>query len=116
MFCAHILWEALERHYGGCLCYGPPIDNGFYYDFLHQVLPHELEQLETLFKAIVKDEQPFVRLEMKREDLLEMFKVVRIIIFIVKDILFTLYNTQYNKFKCQIINQQVTTPTTTVYR
>ena len=29
---AHILGEAMERHYGGCLCYGPPIENGFYYD------------------------------------------------------------------------------------
>lgn len=22
----------MERHYGGCLCYGPPIENGYYYD------------------------------------------------------------------------------------
>ena len=29
---AHMLGEAMERHYGGCLCYGPPIENGFYYD------------------------------------------------------------------------------------
>ena len=29
---AHILGEAMERHYGGCLCYGPPIDSGYYYD------------------------------------------------------------------------------------
>lgn len=29
---AHILGEAMERFYGGCLCYGPPIENGFYYD------------------------------------------------------------------------------------
>ena len=25
---AHILGEAMERHYGGCLCYGPPIEDG----------------------------------------------------------------------------------------
>ena len=29
---AHILGEAMEKHYGGCLCYGPPIENGYYYD------------------------------------------------------------------------------------
>lgn len=29
---AHMLGEAMERVYGGCLCYGPPIEAGFYYD------------------------------------------------------------------------------------
>ena len=29
---AHTLGEAMERIYGGHLCYGPPIENGFYYD------------------------------------------------------------------------------------
>ena len=29
---AHVLGEAMERVYGGHLCYGPPIENGFYYD------------------------------------------------------------------------------------
>lgn len=29
---AHVLGEALERLYGGLLCNGPPIANGFYYD------------------------------------------------------------------------------------
>lgn len=75
---AHVLGEAIERHYGGYLCYGPPIDDGFYYDsFLdgHQVSSHEFGQLEVLFNAIVKDEQPFLRLEVKKADLLEMFKV-----------------------------------------
>lgn len=29
---AHIMGEAMERIYGGHLCYGPPICDGFYYD------------------------------------------------------------------------------------
>jgi len=29
---AHMLGETMERIYGGCLCYGPPIEGGFYYD------------------------------------------------------------------------------------
>lgn len=44
----------------------------------------------------MKDKQPFERLEVKKETLLEMFK--------------------YNKFKCRILNEKVNTPTTTVYR
>ena len=29
---AHIMGEAMERHYGGHLCYGPPTEEGYYYD------------------------------------------------------------------------------------
>lgn len=97
---AHILGEAMERVYGGCLCYGPPIENGFYYDmFLDNnegVSSNDFPCLENLCKKIMKEKQPFERLEIKKETLLEMFK--------------------YNKFKCRILNEKVTTPTTTVYR
>lgn len=75
---AHILGEAMERHYGGCLCYGPPIEEGFYYDMSiedRQVSSNDFSSLETLVKKIIKEKQPFVRLEMKREDLLKMFDV-----------------------------------------
>lgn len=47
-------------------------------------------------KKIVKEKQPFERLEMKKSDLLEMFK--------------------YNQFKVRILNEKVKTETTTVYR
>lgn len=33
---AHVLGEAMEHIYGGHLCYGPPIENGFYYDMYHE--------------------------------------------------------------------------------
>ncbi|KAK2845563.1 hypothetical protein Q7C36_010417 [Tachysurus vachellii] len=96
---AHIMGEAMERVYGGCLCYGPPIENGFYYDMYldnEGVSSNDFPCLENLCKKIIKEKQPFERLEVKKETLLEMFK--------------------YNKFKCRILNEKVTTPTTTVYR
>jgi len=96
---AHILGEAMERIYGGCLCYGPPIENGFYYDMFlenEQVSGNDFPVLDGLVKNIVKEKQPFERLELKKEDLLEMFK--------------------YNPFKVRILKEKVNTPTTTVYR
>ena len=68
----------MERHYGGCLCYGPPIEEGFYYDMAiddRQVSSNDFSSLETIVKKIVKEKQQFVRLEMKKEDLLKMFEV-----------------------------------------
>nr|XP_014998677.2 threonine--tRNA ligase 2, cytoplasmic isoform X1 [Macaca mulatta] len=96
---AHILGEAMELYYGGHLCYGPPIENGFYYDMFIEdraVSSTELSALENICKAIIKEKQPFERLEVSKEILLEMFK--------------------YNKFKCRILNEKVDTATTTVYR
>uniref|UniRef100_A0A8C1PGB3 threonine--tRNA ligase n=1 Tax=Cyprinus carpio TaxID=7962 RepID=A0A8C1PGB3_CYPCA len=97
---AHVLGEAMERFYGGCLCYGPPIENGFYYDMFLDgqkgVSSTEFGDLENICRSIMKDKQPFERLEISKETLLEMFK--------------------YNKFKCRILNEKVSTPTTTVYR
>uniref|UniRef100_A0A2K6U4J9 threonine--tRNA ligase n=1 Tax=Saimiri boliviensis boliviensis TaxID=39432 RepID=A0A2K6U4J9_SAIBB len=96
---AHILGEAMELYYGGHLCYGPPIENGFYYDMFIEdraVSSTELSALENICKAIIKEKQPFERLEVSKEILLEMFK--------------------YNKFKCRILKEKVNTATTTVYR
>jgi len=95
---AHMLGQAMERHYGGQLCYGPPIEGGFYYDMWspEPVSSTHLPVLEELVKKIAKEKQPFERLIMKKEDLLKMF--------------------EYNEFKCRIIRNKVQTPTTTVYR
>uniref|UniRef100_A0A8C9Z371 threonine--tRNA ligase n=1 Tax=Sander lucioperca TaxID=283035 RepID=A0A8C9Z371_SANLU len=75
-------------------------ENGFYYDMFLDgqkgVSSTEFGDLETLCKAVVKEKQPFERLEISKETLLKMFK--------------------YNKFKCRILNEKVSTPTTTVYR
>ncbi|EPY73150.1 threonine--tRNA ligase, cytoplasmic [Camelus ferus] len=74
---AHIMGEAMERVYGGCLCYGPPIESGFYYDmYLEEggVSSNDFSSLEALCKKIIKEKQAFERLEVKKETLLEMFK------------------------------------------
>lgn len=75
---AHILGEAMERVYGGHLCYGPPIENGFYYDMFptteQKISEADFKVLDEVSKKIVKEKQPFERLEMKKEDLIEMFK------------------------------------------
>ncbi|NXM96766.1 SYTC2 ligase, partial [Sylvia borin] len=96
---AHILGEAMEGYFGGCLCYGPPIENGFHYDMYiedRSVSSTEFPLLENRCKNIIKEKQAFERLEVKKEILLDMFK--------------------YNKFKCRILNEKVKTPTTTIYR
>merc|ERR1712141_945761 len=96
---AHVLGEAMERCYAGHLCYGPPIDQGFYYDMWsedYKVSDNDFKAIDDLVKGIVKEKQPFERLEMKKADLLEMFK--------------------YNEFKLRILNERVKTETTTVYR
>ncbi|XP_014256412.1 threonine--tRNA ligase, cytoplasmic isoform X2 [Cimex lectularius] len=96
---AHILGEAMERIYGGCLCYGPPIEGGFYYDMFSpekQVSNLDFPVIENLVKGIVKEKQQFERLELSKEDLLEMFK--------------------YNQFKVRILKEKVKTDSTTVYR
>ncbi|GFV07624.1 threonine--tRNA ligase 1, cytoplasmic [Trichonephila clavipes] len=96
---AHMMGEAMERIYGGCLCYGPPIENGFYYD-MHvddiSVSKNEFPVIENVVKSITKEKQPFLRLEVSKEKLMEMFK--------------------YNQFKLRILNEKVKTPTTTIYR
>lgn len=95
---AHIMGEAMECLYGGHLCYGPPIEEGFYYDMSseRQVSSHDYPVIENKVKGIVKEKQPFERLVMTKENLLKMF--------------------EYNKFKQRIINEKIDTPTTTVYK
>ncbi|KAM9114595.1 threonine--tRNA ligase, mitochondrial isoform 1-T1 [Pangshura tecta] len=96
---AHILGVAAERFYGALLCHGPSTESGFFYDMYlagRTVLGSELPALEEACKSVVREEHPFERLEVSREDLLELFK--------------------YNKFKLQVIKEKVKSPTATVYR
>jgi threonyl-tRNA synthetase len=98
---AHILGEASERRFGCSLCIGPPIDNGFYYEMAlpdgAPVQQSDWKPLETLVGQIVKEKQPFERLVLSKDDLLEMFA--------------------YNKYKQHIIKDKIKDGEfTTVYR
>ncbi|CAH2326914.1 threonine--tRNA ligase, mitochondrial [Pelobates cultripes] len=95
---AHILGLALEQFYGGLLCSGPSTEDGFFYD-VHlsgsTVLGSHLPDLEAMCRNIIKQKLPFQRIEVTREDLLDLFK--------------------YNKFKMRVIEEKVET-STTIYR
>ena len=66
------------------------------YLYFLQVSDADFKALDDVVKKIVKEKQNFERLEMKKSDLLEMFK--------------------YNEFKVRILRERVKTDTTTVYR
>lgn len=86
---AHILGEASERHYGCDLCIGPPIEDGFYYEMAlpdgDVVQPTDFKSLETIAQKAIKEKQPFERLILSKEDLLEMFKSNKYKQHIIKD-------------------------------
>jgi threonyl-tRNA synthetase len=86
---AHILGEASERRFGCSLCIGPPIESGFYYEMgLPDGAPVQQldwKPLETLVSQIVKEKQPFQRLVLSKNDLLEMFKDNKYKQHIIKD-------------------------------
>ncbi|EPE06040.1 threonyl-trna synthetase [Ophiostoma piceae UAMH 11346] len=107
---AHILGEAAEKQFGCHLCFGPPTDEGFFYDFgmptedgegkpnAHSAVTEDDEkQVATLMEGIVRERQPFERLVMTKDELLEMFK--------------------FNKYKTVLVQSKIPDGTsTTVYR
>ena len=74
---AHLLAQATQQLYPNAqVTIGPVIDNGFYYDFAYKegFSEQDLAKIEKKMKAIVKQNLPIQRLEMKREDAIELFK------------------------------------------
>jgi threonyl-tRNA synthetase len=74
---AHLLAQATQQLYPKAqVTIGPVIDNGFYYDFAYKegFSEQDLAKIEKKMKAIVKQNLPIQRLEMKREDAIELFK------------------------------------------
>src|SRR4051812_29264918 len=73
---AHVLAQAVcRRQPGAKYAVGPPIENGFYYDFElpDPLTPDDLDAIEKEMRAIVAADQPFLREELTRADALERF-------------------------------------------
>jgi len=59
---AHVMAQAvLEMRPGSTRGFGPPIDNGFYYDFVlsEPITPDDFPELEKRMKQIIKAKQKF---------------------------------------------------------
>ena len=76
--CAHLLAHAVKHLYPNALFWvGPVIDDGFYYDIDlgDEVLTdNDLEKITKEMKKIVKDNKLIKRIELTKEEALEMFK------------------------------------------
>ena len=75
---AHVMAQAVQELYPGTqLAIGPPIDDGFYYDFElpdgQTLSDDDLAAIEERMKAIVKADQPFERHELEVAEAREFF-------------------------------------------
>ncbi|XP_010455043.1 PREDICTED: threonine--tRNA ligase, mitochondrial 1 [Camelina sativa] len=98
---AHILGQALEQEYGCQLCIGPCTTRGegFYYDGFYGDLglnDNHFPKIEAGAAKAAKEAQPFERIEVTKDQALEMFSE--------------------NNFKVEIINDLPAEKTITVYR
>jgi threonyl-tRNA synthetase len=75
--CAHVMATAVQEMFPDAqLGFGPPIEDGFYYDFdLPRALtPEDLKEVERRMKAVVKAADPFVYEEVSGEEALRLFE------------------------------------------
>ncbi|HLT58209.1 MAG TPA: threonine--tRNA ligase [Limnochordales bacterium] len=74
---AHVMAQAVKRLIPEAkLAIGPPIENGFYYDFdlPRPLTPDDLKQIEEEMRRIIKEDYPFSRDEMDREAAIRFYK------------------------------------------
>ena len=74
--CAHVMAEAIQRVVPGVqLVYGPPVDNGFYYDMYvpedHPLSSDDFDRIEKEMAAIIREDRPFTRYELPLEEGME---------------------------------------------
>eukprot|EP00761_Pharyngomonas_kirbyi_P012508 gb/GECH01012535.1/.p1 GENE.gb/GECH01012535.1/~~gb/GECH01012535.1/.p1 ORF type:complete len:681 (+),score=214.99 gb/GECH01012535.1/:1-2043(+) len=88
---AHVLGQALERKYHMKLCTGPPLKEGqgFFYEGAtdSKVSENDFNDIDKIVNQITKEKQPFERLELTKDEALELFK--------------------YNPYKSEILKNKV---------
>ena len=73
---AHVMAQAvLDLYPGAKFAIGPPITDGFYYDFEvnEPFTPEDLERIEARMAEIIAEDQPFEREELSAAEALEVF-------------------------------------------
>jgi threonyl-tRNA synthetase len=76
---AHVLAQAvLDLFPGATFAIGPPVENGFYYDFElpggATFTPADLDRVDARMREIIAERQPFLRDEIPEDDALVLFK------------------------------------------
>ncbi len=74
---AHVMAQAVKELFPGVkLAIGPPIEDGFYYDFDYEgtFSEEDLPKIEEKMREIVRRDLPFVRQEMGREEAIRFFE------------------------------------------
>src|SRR5580700_3476588 len=95
---AHVLATAILRIWPEAqFAAGPPVENGFYYDvdLLHRISPEDFEKIEAEMKKEIKANHPFEKMEVSRDEALDLGKKGRLAALSDRD--------QPSKFKIGII-------------
>lgn len=75
---AHILAQAVSEYFGPAVLFagGPPIENGFYYDFHlpRSLVPEDLIAIEARMKEIIREDHAFVREEISFDRARNLFR------------------------------------------
>src|SRR5881227_3600425 len=78
---SHVLATAILRIWPEAqFAAGPPVENGFYYDvdLPHRISPDDFEKIEAEMKNEIKANHPFERMEVSRDEALELGKKGRL--------------------------------------
>ncbi|WCJ58575.1 threonine--tRNA ligase [Fontisphaera persica] len=72
--CAHVMATAILRLWPDAqFAYGPPVDNGFYYDLecAHRITPEDFPKIEEEMRKEIKANHPFEKIVVTREQALQ---------------------------------------------